>query len=133
MRREKSPSPLMSYGSFAPPDLPASCQNLPKKKGPRRTWPLSHCLNKAPVGIEPTNGGFADLCLTTWLRRRGTTKLPGRASPPQVVPAERFVSSCAEQPGARNGSHHRCGTAKARDGGNAKARKQPPGRRQPPR
>src|SRR5262245_36602173 len=25
---------------------------------------------EAPVGIEPTNGGFADLCLTTWLRRR---------------------------------------------------------------
>jgi hypothetical protein len=27
-------------------------------------------LTEAPVGIEPTNGGFADLCLTTWLRRR---------------------------------------------------------------
>jgi hypothetical protein len=27
-------------------------------------------LREAPVGIEPTNGGFADLCLTTWLRRR---------------------------------------------------------------
>src|SRR5438094_623307 len=25
---------------------------------------------EAPVGIEPTNRGFADRCLTTWLRRR---------------------------------------------------------------
>ena len=23
------------------------------------------------MGIEPTNKGFADLCLTTWLPRRG--------------------------------------------------------------
>jgi hypothetical protein len=30
---------------------------------------------EAPVGIEPTNGGFADLCLTTWLRRRRTGNL----------------------------------------------------------
>ena len=32
-------------------------------------------FTEAPVGIEPTNGGFADLCLTTWLRRRGREKL----------------------------------------------------------
>jgi hypothetical protein len=24
---------------------------------------------EAAVGIEPTDKGFADLCLTTWLRR----------------------------------------------------------------
>ena len=32
------------------------------------------CGKEAPVGIEPTNRGFADLCLTTWLRRRGPRK-----------------------------------------------------------
>ena len=28
------------------------------------------CATEAPGGFEPPNGGFADLCLTTWLRRR---------------------------------------------------------------
>ena len=31
---------------------------------------------EAPIGIEPMNGGFADLCLTTWLRRRRGSILP---------------------------------------------------------
>ena len=30
---------------------------------------------EAPDGIEPSDGGFADLCLTTWLRRRRKQKL----------------------------------------------------------
>ena len=30
---------------------------------------------EAPGGFEPPHRGFADLCLTTWLRRRGKQKL----------------------------------------------------------
>src|SRR5215210_2273551 len=50
-------------------DLP---KNLPSmQKGLQLGGPKFLWLTEAPVGIEPTNGGFADLCLTTWLRRRG--------------------------------------------------------------
>src|SRR5713101_9114024 len=44
---------------------------------------------EAPVGIEPTNRGFADLCLTTWLRRRAMQRLnlggEGSAEKPQTL------------------------------------------------
>src|SRR6476659_3462700 len=38
--------------------------------------PNSLSITEAPAGIETTNGGFADLCLTTWLRRRGRRSYP---------------------------------------------------------
>jgi hypothetical protein len=34
----------------------------------RKEW--RDLAQEATVGFEPTNKGFADLCLTTWLRRR---------------------------------------------------------------
>ena len=33
--------------------------------------PPRHKTLEAPVGFEPTHEGFADPCLTTWLRRHG--------------------------------------------------------------
>ena len=47
-----------------------------ERRGKRRPRPKSEAAQKklnrkeAPGGFEPPNGGFADLCLTTWLRRR---------------------------------------------------------------
>ena len=34
---------------------------------------------EAAIGIEPMNKGFADLCLTTWLRRRELGFKPANA------------------------------------------------------
>ena len=34
--------------------------------------PHNSYIMEARVGIEPTNKGFADLCLTTWLPRQDT-------------------------------------------------------------
>ena len=42
---------------------------------------------EAPTGFEPVNGGFADLCLTTWLRRQGSWIVSQGPSPVNAIPA----------------------------------------------
>ena len=37
---------------------------------------LSARIREAPGGLEPPNKGFADLCLTTWLRGRALRLAP---------------------------------------------------------
>ena len=45
---------------------------------------LLHGPPEAPGGFEPPNGGFADLCLTPWLRRRYEGGARQRPSPPPL-------------------------------------------------
>ncbi len=47
---------------------------------------------EAAIGIEPMNKGFADLCLTTWLRRHeGRIKDEGGKMKALLESAEAFV------------------------------------------
>src|SRR2546426_8470338 len=55
---------------------------------------------EAPVGIEPTNRGFADLCLTTWLRRRWKGKVARRLLFCKAVDLFPSKNNCG---GGRNG------------------------------
>jgi hypothetical protein len=54
-------------------DLLGTCfDTFPKEKRARLTWPFG-AYSEATAGFEPANKGFADLCLTTWLRRHEPT------------------------------------------------------------
>src|SRR5690606_30807067 len=48
------------------------CRNTPTADG---LSPVGRRSVEAPAGIEPANSGFADRCLTTWLRRPDRGKL----------------------------------------------------------
>ena len=57
--------------------------------------PPRHLYLEAPVGFEPTNEGFADPCLATWLRRHlerktgfgpATAGLGSQCSTPELLP-----------------------------------------------
>ncbi len=53
------------------PHVPPCCRRCrPRPPLAAHCRPLPPSRVEAPVGIEPTNRGFADLRLTTWLRRR---------------------------------------------------------------
>ena len=66
-------------------DFPASLRSAEIRRNTKKA-PTSGAHPEAPGGFEPPNGGFADLCLTTWLRRQnegGRGRL-STASPPRA-------------------------------------------------
>jgi hypothetical protein len=55
------------YELSATPEEAVEMPRTQKSAAATGAWRMRR---KAPDGIEPSDGGFADLCLTTWLRRR---------------------------------------------------------------
>ena len=58
------------------------------RETPTRSFAMTLTL-EATVGFEPTHGGFADPCLSTWLRRRRSHQPAGvRSQPRRDTPAD---------------------------------------------
>jgi hypothetical protein len=49
-------------------------KRLPKRTGHLLRWPVSRSAARGADRNRTDDGGFADLCLTTWLRRRKDSK-----------------------------------------------------------
>ena len=77
-RRKAAAYRRRDEGRASPP--PGKGRNSVRWESRLQSGTRNPATPEAPGGFEPPNGGFADLCLTTWLRRRARGLYP-RATP----------------------------------------------------
>ena len=87
---------------------------MPAARRAPRAASATGAAEEAPGGFEPPNGGFADLCLTTWLRRRYEGGAAVGRRPPEAVggasrPHQRRHRVAAGLPVSRAGNRTRTG------------------------